>query len=67
MLGCCSTQSLLLKENEMNTYRAYFKIPDTQAIVVLEIRANFGWEADDAAKLLESKLGLKFIMWFEGE
>ena len=51
----------------MNTYRAYFKIPGTQAMVMLEIRANFGWEADDAAKLLESKLGLKFIMWFEGE
>lgn len=50
----------------MNTYRAYFKIPDTQAIVVLEIRANFGWEAEDAAIALGSKLGLKF-MRFEGE
>lgn len=50
----------------MNTYRAHFKVPNVQATLVLEIRASFRCEAEDAAKVLESKLGLKF-MWFEGE
>lgn len=50
----------------MNTYRAHFKVPNVQAMVVFEILTNFGWEAEDAARSLESKLGFTF-MWFEGE
>lgn len=50
----------------MNTYRAHFRVPGTQAMVVLEIRASFRCEAEDATWVLESKLGLKF-MRFEGE
>lgn len=50
----------------MNTYRAHFKVPNVQATVVFEIRACFKCEAEDAAKVLEFQLGLKFV-WFEGE
>jgi len=50
----------------MNTYRAHFKVPNVQATVVLEIRAAFKCEAEDAAQVLEFQMGLKF-MRFEGE
>ena len=50
----------------MNTYRAHFKVPNVEAVVVLEILAWFKCEAEDAVRVLEFQMGLKFV-WFEGE
>ena len=50
----------------MNTYRAHFKVPGTQATLVLEIRAGDKFEAEDAARTLDLHLDLDF-MFFEGE